>query len=199
MKTFEKEVLQAINSNQVYRSEVKKIVKKAFNEKKQQMVVEFSEHPVTKELSDEESSNISSTLGGYGNLFGFIGFNASYDPITPVMERLINSVELESVNFDRENDSITIKYTVPELDDFNDVANYQGWREGGNWIKGIERGIAGYQRFRTTLGERKAGRSGVGIQMSAKVKPFAGAPNRFQNKKYMSSIINNFKTSLKNI
>ena len=199
MDTFEREVLRAINTNKLYQEEVEALVEQAFEEKKQAMVEEFLSHPVTQELSDENSPNSSSTLGGYGNLFGFIGFSKGYDPIGPVEEKLKELVKLVSVYFDASNSSVRIKYNTPELEDFSEVAQYQGWREGGNWLKGIERGISGLQSFRSTLGEREAGRSGVGIQMKGKSKSSSGGLNKFQNKKYMSSIINNFRASLATI
>ena len=199
MPTFEQQVAMAVRSNKEYQKRVKALAKNSFERKKTLMMHEFTSHPVTQELSNEESPNISSTLGGYGNLFGFIGFNAGYDPIGPVEERLQELVELLSVSFNVSGGSITIKYNVPSLDDFGDVAQYQGWREGGNWLKGIEAGIAGLGSFRTTLGEEDKGRSGVGFQMKGKSKSLGAAKNRFNNTKYMSSIINNFKGAMENI
>lgn len=35
--------------------------------------------------------------------------------------------------------------------------------------------------------------------MKGKVKPFTGGANRFQNTKYMTDLINKFKSSLNNI
>lgn len=197
MATFEQEVLQAVSSNKEYQREVKNLIKNSFERKKILMLKDFDQHPVTQELSSEQSSNISSTLGGYGNLFGFIGFPAGTDPIGPVEEKLKELVKLESVDF--KFDSVSIKYSAPELDDFDGVAPYRGWREGGNWLKGIERGISGLGSFRTTLGEEEKGRSGVGFQLKGKVKSFSGGNNKFQNKKYMTSIVNNFKSSLSTI
>lgn len=199
MTTFEQQVLFAINSNKQYQQEVTALVEEVFEQKKQEMMQEFSSHPVTIELSDENSSNISSTLGGYGNLFGFIGFSKGSDPIGPVEDRLRELVSLLDVSFDKATSKVKIKYNAPELDDFGDVAQYDGWREGGNWLKGIERGIAGLQYFRTTIGEQERGRSGLGIQMKGNVKGFSGGRNRFGNKKYMTAIINNFKSSLAKI
>lgn len=199
MTTFEQQVLFAINSNKQYQQEVTALVEEAFEQKKQEMMQEFSSHPVTIELSDENSSNISSTLGGYGNLFGFIGFSKGSDPIGPVEDRLRELVSLLDISFDKVTSKVKIKYNAPELDDFGDVAQYDGWREGGNWLKGIERGIAGLQYFRTTIGEQERGRSGLGIQMKGNVKGFSGGRNRFGNKKYMTAIINNFKSSLAKI
>jgi hypothetical protein len=199
MDIFERQVLLAINSNKQYQEEVSALVEQVFNEKKESMMQEFAKHPVTVELSNENSYNVSSTLGGYGNLFGFIGFNSGSDPIGPVEEKLRELVELIDVSFSSQASKVQIKFNAPDLDDFGDVAQYDGWREGGNWLKGIERGISGLQYFRTSLGQDEKGRSGLGIQMKGNVKSFAGGNSKFNNKKYMTSIINNFKSSLSKI
>ena len=64
-----------------------------------------------------------------------------------------------------------------------------------NWVKGIERGVSGFQFFMA----KAAGRSGRGIQMKTPVKPFTGGMNRFKNTKYMSELLNQFKSSLSKI
>lgn len=199
MDTFERQVLLAINSNKQYQEEVSALVEQVFEEKKESMMQEFAKHPVTVELSNENSYNISSTLGGYGNLFGFIGFDKGNDPIGPVEERLRELVELIDISFSNQTSKVKIKFNAPDLDDFGDVAQYDGWREGGNWLKGIERGIAGLQLFRTSLGGEEKGRSGLGIQMKGKIKSFTGGNSKFSNRKYMTNIINNFKSSLSKI
>ena len=74
----------------------KKAKDKAFEKAEKKVQVEksrvidaFDNHEVTKEIAaGPKASNTSGTLGGYGNLFSFIGFDAGSDPITPVKEVL---------------------------------------------------------------------------------------------------------------
>ena len=91
------------------------------------------------------------------------------------------------------NEEVTLKFTVPDLEEFDSAEALQ-W-DTKNWVKGIEKGISGFQSFMA----KEAGRSGKGFQMKGKVKPFAGGINRFQNTKYMSDLINKFKSSLNKI
>ena len=57
-----------------YINEVKRIVNSEFNKIKEDLLREFNNHPVTKEIeSGVDSLNSSGTLGGVGNLFTFIG------------------------------------------------------------------------------------------------------------------------------
>ena len=66
MKTFEADVRKAISSNKQYQAEVKKLIKGQFEERKNELINQFEQHPVTAEISNEESANISNTLGGFG-------------------------------------------------------------------------------------------------------------------------------------
>ena len=188
--TFEIDLKRAISSNKEYQAEVKAIVKEQFEERKTQLIENFDSHPVTQEISNPNSANISNTLGGYGNLYGFLGFQED-DPTLPVKEILSEKTKVNAVSIRKEE--VTLKFTVPDLEDFDSVAALE-W-DTKNWVKGIEKGISGFQSFMA----KAAGRSGKGIQIKGKVKPFAGGANRFQNTKYMTDLINKFKSSLNNI
>lgn len=190
MNTFEADVKAAISKNKEYQAELKKIIKEQFEERKQNLVENFSNHPVTKEISAEESPNISNTLGGYGNLFGFLGFDQGSDPIYPVEETLKSKTQLENISIKTSTDNVLVRYSVPDLEDFNSSAQLE-W-DATNWVKGIERGISGFQNFMA----KAAGNSGQGIQIKGKIKPFTGGANRFRNTKYMSDLINKFKLSI---
>ena len=59
----------------------------AFEKIKKQMLDEFLTHPVSVEiLAGTEAQNSSGTLGGYGNLFSFIGFEKNDAPLEPIIE-----------------------------------------------------------------------------------------------------------------
>lgn len=190
MTKFEAEVKAAISSNKEYQAEVKKMIKENFEERKNNLLNEFNSHPVTIEISQENSANISNTLGGYGNLFGFLGFDKGSDPISPVENVLNKKTRLENISIKTSTDNILVRYSVPDLDDFNSAAELR-W-DATNWVKGIERGISGFQHFMS----KAAGESGQGIQIKGNVKPFSGGLNRFKNTKYMTNLINKFRSSI---
>lgn len=188
--TFEIDLKRAISSNKEYQAEVRAIVKEQFEERKTQLIENFDSHPITQEISNPNSANISNTLGGYGNLYGFLGFEED-NPTLPVKEILSEKTKVNAVSIRKEE--VTLKFTVPDLEDFDSVAALE-W-DTKNWVKGMEKGISGFQNFMA----KAAGRSGKGIQIKGKVKPFTGGANRFQNTKYMTDLINKFKSSLNNI
>ena len=188
--TFEIDLKRAISSNKEYQAEVRAIVKEQFEERKTQLIENFDSHPITQEISNPNSANISNTLGGYRNLYGFLGFEED-NPTLPVKEILSEKTKVNAVSIRKEE--VTLKFTVPDLEDFDSVAALE-W-DTKNWVKGMEKGISGFQNFMA----KAAGRSGKGIQIKGKVKPFTGGANRFQNTKYMTDLINKFKSSLNNI
>ena len=79
---------KALSSKKAKDKALEKAEKKV-GEEKSILIQEFNNHEVTKEIAaGPKASNTSGTLGGYGNLFSFIGFEANSDPITPVKEIL---------------------------------------------------------------------------------------------------------------
>jgi hypothetical protein len=76
----------------------KAIVKRKFEKEKQFLLESFESHPVTRELlGGPEAGNLSETLMGYGNLFGFIGFGEGSSPITPVRQMLKLATRIKSI------------------------------------------------------------------------------------------------------
>ena len=62
---------------------------KKIEEMKKDMIKSFLGLGVTREiLGGKNASNISGTLGGYGNLFSFIGFPEGSSPVDPIVELL---------------------------------------------------------------------------------------------------------------
>lgn len=89
MANFPREVEKKIakDSGQFLKAEFEKTVIKNFETIKNQMIKEFLNHPVTKEiLAGPAAENISETLGGNGNLFSYIGFEEGSEPIEKVLE-----------------------------------------------------------------------------------------------------------------
>ena len=72
---------------------VEAMVLKEFEVLKNNMIQEFEMHPVTIEIdAGPNASNTSGTLGGYGNLFSFIGFEQGTDPLAKVRSALEKTI-----------------------------------------------------------------------------------------------------------
>ena len=71
MSTFNKK----LSTNRAFKSELRKKASEKIDSSKALLLRDFDSHPVTKEIEGGAGSpNLSRTLGGYGNLYTFIGF-----------------------------------------------------------------------------------------------------------------------------
>ena len=89
-----KDAQEAINkqSGKLLRNDFERIARMKFEQIKREMIKEFLNHPVTKEIKEgPQAQNISNTLGGYGNLFSYNGFYEGEDPVEPVLEEFEKS------------------------------------------------------------------------------------------------------------
>lgn len=161
-----------------------------YTQAKKLFFTEFVNHPVTKEISDgPEADNSSGTLGGYGNLFSFIGFEEGRRPIQEIEEAL------ESMfSFNRAANttlSLTFKITYPDI---NKLKKYStlAWAFGGSWISGIEKGIPNFAQY--VYGDTiLTSRSGSGIQSKNDLRGVNFIPVP-----YLTPMLEKFKIGMQN-
>lgn len=167
----------------------KDIANKILEEEKAQYISQIMNHPISQELSaGPDSSNISNTLNGQGNLYSFIGFNAGDTPIENLVDivkknTFIKMIKASNSGFDFEVNSPSLE----ELKTFTPMPF-----EGGNsWLKGIEKGISGFSNY--LYGKLfPNSRSGKGIQSANKIRITTYKPT-----KYFSALYKNFIDSFK--
>jgi len=162
----------------------------AFENIKKDIINEFLQHPVTKEIQDGPSAqNTSGTLDGYGNLFSYIGFYNGDDPIQPVL----NVFQKSTIRFSRLIDGgVVWSAFIPAKEDIWDVSPMP-WAPGRSWAKGIETGISGIgQYFYSLRAELPTSRSETAIQSKKNI----GRKIRFKNVKYISAILANFEKKI---
>ena len=204
-------IINDILSNPNVQDQIEKDVKEQFELQKAKAIKEFDDHDVTKELLNPEDGNHSETLGGYGDLFGFIGFEAGYDPISPVKLALESKIKFKSTNLSilyprnargqfatgKRTKILKVTYQVPDLNDFSKSAKFQGWNGNRNWIKGIERGISGVSYY----ADYPRGRSERGLQLRGPIEESSSEtprPSSFTTRPYITEIIDNFKKNFTN-
>jgi hypothetical protein len=158
-KINKKAIEKAIFTNRAVKKMVRDIVQKEVQKEKLLFRTEFESHPVTQELDvGENANNSSGTLGGYGNLFSFLGFGKSANPTAPV-KLLIQKIQLDR-SIKSSGNSFQLKVNVPSKEEFAVVSRLP-W-EGGSWLFEIERGISGLGAY--LYGRFSSSRSGTGIQ-----------------------------------
>jgi hypothetical protein len=179
-----KQVLDSVNlqANKILRPQVEDGLRDIVDDIKKQMIEEFMNHPVTEEIMNGyNSENISNTLGGYGNLFSFIGFDFGDAPVIPIIEIL----EQTSIIFSRSGRNIiTANITLPSAQDIF-AKTPMPWASGRSWAKGIESGISGLGFYLNSYGK---GNSNAGIQVESKMRG-----GRFKNTLYISALINKYR------
>ena len=175
----------------IARNQVQKLFRAAFQKKKNRMISEFLNDPVTKEIDmGINAKNISGTLGGgSGNLFSFIGFDAGYDPIEPIEEVLLRA-DFKLVKVTRR--TIEFSIFIPEPRDIFAVTPMP-WASGRSWAKGIETGISGLGYY--LLKSTDASRSGLGVQSPRKIRK----KSRFKNTQYITAFIKKYEKEFSNL
>jgi hypothetical protein len=201
-----KSITKKIKSAPVAKKAMKSKIKKVFDREKELLIQNFLKHPVTKEIkAGPIAPNESGTLGGYGNLFTFIGFPESADPIRDVLHLLTFITKIKKVSSSTKPKDIkfNISISVPSNSDFTLSAPLP-WEGGKSWVLGIERGISGFGAYMYDKMYASGSRSGRGFQAK---KPGVGTKSYnktqkiraggFRNVKYMSEMINRFYARLK--
>jgi hypothetical protein len=169
------------------RREIEKQIDSRFNEIKSKLIQEFLQHPITQEiLAGPSSSNSSGTLGGVSNLFAFIGFEESDEPINPILE-ILNSITI-SYSGDIAK-GCKFRSNFPEPSDIFEITPMP-WASGRSWSEGIEKGISGLGYLLSTY-DKSFSRSGAAMQSSVKVRG-----GGFRNTPYISFILNKYQKEL---
>ena len=160
---------------------------------KQELLEDYNDHPVTKELeAGADSENISQTLNGVGNLTTYIGFQEGSNPTEVVRDKL-NTVTLNPKVKASNNDlnlSFEFDVVAPSIEEIESVGSLP-FEQGNSWIKGIENGISGFGAY--IYGRMfKNSRSGKGLQGRRSFRQ-----GDFRPISYMSEIMNKFYTKIK--
>lgn len=187
---FKRELLssvQRMNNHKVVERNLKtdnnKLISSEINKLKDEMIKEFLQHPVTKEiLAGPNASNTSGTLGGYGNLFSFIGFEAGERPIDPILA-LLRQTRYSVGRINR--GVVTITVEIPSREQIFSATPLP-WASGLSWAERIEVGLSGLGMYMNKKSDYS--RSGTGIQ--SKTQQRSGG---FRNTKYISTFLNHWE------
>jgi hypothetical protein len=182
-KINKKLIQKEIFNNRAVKKMVRDIVQKEVEKEKALFQQDFESHPVTQELDGgENASNISGTLGGYGNLFSFLGFNQGANP-TAAVKFLIQKITLDR-NIQATGNGFRVRVNVPSKEEFGAVSRLP-FEGGRSWLLDIERGISGLGAY--LYGRFTGSRSGAGIQSK-----YNYSNKRFRNVKYFSGMYTKF-------
>jgi len=164
---------------------------------RENLISEFSSHGVTKELQEHNEGSAYLSGKSHGTLFGFIGFDAGYDAISPVLE------ELERIFVENNPQDLPVtqkgrlgyKFSVniPLKKDFDRSAPMPKWASG-SWIYAIENGISGLNYYLGIFGTPNS-YSKEGVQSVKEIKSiqYKGVD------RYLPTMLKDFRAALKMI
>jgi len=150
-----------------------KLAKERAAKIKKEVIEDFNNHPVTKEVAQGPKGMSSHLLGGSGNLFGFLGFEQGSKPVMILREVLRNSFEVNRQKMrvtSLKKNVFTVEFDVSiPTDQQIDSVTPLPWTTK-SWVKGVEKGITNYSK--TIFQPRKGvgslyqthSRSGVALQ-----------------------------------
>lgn len=155
------------------------------------LLKDFDQHPVTIEIraGPSDTVNISNTLGGYGNLFAYIGFDENSDPIEPLRNLLIDSTILGKGSF--RSGGWNFRISLPSREAIDNVTPMP-WEHGNSWVEGVEHGMSNLSYFLNKQAAKS--RSGYGIQVPDEVNQSLS----FERVSYITEILANFRNRVRN-
>ena len=189
IKLNKRELDKAVGNSKAFQKKAYDLAQRKMEEAKALMIQEFNLHPVTQEIEmGENASNISGSLGGYGNLFSFMGFSLGSKPTKEVEKFLIKSIKLQKAS-SKKTSTLRKEFVInaPTLNDFQFAS--MPWESGNSWVKSVEKGISSFSYFMHKAYE--ASRSGMGIQIDNNLRNKSSTPV-----KYMSEILEKFRKRL---
>jgi hypothetical protein len=172
---------------------IQQYVEPKVQEAHKKMIQDFESHPVTKEISSgPNSANSSGLLGGYGNLFSFIGFSSGDSPIQ-IISTIINKTTTTTVKKSGSDGKFIITIKAPTKEQIY-AASPIPWLSGRSWVDGIEKGISGLGRYLYSSVGFDESNSGTGIQVKKRTSSV-----KLRNTPYLSKILSDFKNKISEI
>lgn len=182
-------------------AQIERHVKNKFVIAKDKFIDDFSSHPVTKDLeagfvNPEANIDSAGILGGYGNLYAFLGLQQiKGEPTEPIKDILESETKLTRgplANITTTNvPKIRVVYSIrtPRQKLFELTRLF--WDNGLSWLYSLETGISGLSHF---ISKARKGRSYGGLQVAAN----QGGPDTVKTP-YFNKLLRNFVSYFKSL
>lgn len=181
-------IIQALKASDDLREQTEEEMLRRFDLAKKKLIESFRNHPVSVEIEEGVSAtNLSGTLGGYGNLFTFIGFPANAKPMEGVYKLLETSIRIVPESNSSNDLKFNFSIVTPSEEEIL-AASPLPWLSGKSWLLSIETGIDGLNNYLAgRYGEAKESRSGGGLEASKPIRATA-----FQTVNYYQTMLQEF-------
>lgn len=162
-----------------------KVAEKFFKRAKDIMLQDFDKHPITAEIkAGSRAVNFSNTLGGYGNLFSFLGFEEGSNPTAPLRDLLELGTNIRYTLY-RDNHWY-FRIQTPNKEAIEAITPMD-WESGNSWASAVEQGVSNlsYYLYKKT----SSSRSGTGMQANWEINDDLS----FQRTEYLTEIFQKFR------
>ena len=178
-------------NNRTMAMAIRALIDPKIDDRQKQLVKEFNAHPITVELNaGPRASNTSGTLGGYGNLYSFIGFSSGDQP-TSVISQIFQEKIKFTVRRTNNQGRYKITFFIPSVEEIYGLTPVP-WMTGKSWAKAIEEGgFSNLGQFLFSSTGFDDSNSGTGIQAKNKSSGVS-----FTRTPYIGKLITDFKKKL---
>ena len=172
---------------------LRRVIEPKIEERQKNLSKKFAAHPITIELNaGPRASNTSGTLGGYGNLFSFIGFRAGERP-TEVISKIFKEKIKFKVRRAGARGKYLVTFFIPDIQEIYGLTPIP-WLTGKSWVQGVETGLTNLGQYVYSAAGFGSSISGTGIQAKNKASGVS-----FRNTPYITKLIDDFKKRLLNL
>jgi len=172
---------------------LRRVIEPEIEKRQKDLDRKFEAHPITVELNaGPRAFNTSGTLGGYGNLFSFIGFPAGARP-TEVISRIFKEKIKFKVKRAGSKGRYIVTFFIPDIQEIYGLTPIP-WLTGKSWVQGVETGLSNLGQYVYSATGFGSSSSGTGIQAKNKSSGVS-----FSNTPYITKLINDFKKRLLNL
>lgn len=171
-------------------------VQKQFATAKRDMIAAFKALPVVDALEYGPGYGDTDTLGilgGYGDLFSFLGFSRRQKPVNPII-RLLRGIKLVPAG----SEGFNLKWQVtgfPTIDKIEEVTPLP-WATF-SWATALERGVPGLGRYLNKNNIGPPSRSRYGLQSKVVVRP--DGPKTTKPIKWITPFLKEWRNALETL
>ncbi len=184
-KFYYKRIAEAVASSESGAKRINTVYQNKFETAKEEMLQEFEDDDVTKELrAGVDAKNISET---------FIGFDQNDEPIDKLKTVLEEEVVLARPSKGEvAGNTVRYKFSVRIPNESIKNATKLPFEEGLSWADGIQNGISGFGAYLRGLFKSPPSHSGGGLQADHPIRS-----GTFKTRPYLTKLFNDLVAKFK--